>query len=194
MRNARDIYALLDRGSAKRRTAETLLNKQSSRSHSVFCVTARPSPYPCLGTECCHSCERPMRLCCTHARSRQPLSILSGPSEQCSAAQHVVWPSTPRFLNHAMDLHRTPSVLKELLGTQRARAPYCDSPLYSCRQPYGLMPYPHALPSYPSLIPSLMRAQVHMREMTPDGEEVIKIGKLYLVDLAGSENVSRCGP
>ena len=31
-----------------------------------------------------------------------------------------------------------------------------------------------------------------MREMTPDGEEVIKIGKLYLVDLAGSENVSRC--
>ena len=34
-----DIYALLDRGSAKRRTAETLLNKQSSRSHSVFCIT-----------------------------------------------------------------------------------------------------------------------------------------------------------
>lgn len=41
MRGARDIYALLDRGSAKRRTAETLLNKQSSRSHSVFCVTVR---------------------------------------------------------------------------------------------------------------------------------------------------------
>lgn len=34
---------------------------------------------------------------------------------------------------------------------------------------------------------------VHMREMTPEGEEVIKIGKLYLVDLAGSENISRCG-
>ena len=67
-----DIYALLDRGSAKRRTAETLLNKQSSRSHSVFCVT------------------------------------------------------------------------------------------------------------------------VHIREMSAEGEEVIKIGKLYLVDLAGSENVSRC--
>ena len=68
-----DIYALLDRGSAKRRTAETQLNKQSSRSHSVFCVT------------------------------------------------------------------------------------------------------------------------VHMREMAADGEEVIKIGKLYLVDLAGSENVTRSG-
>lgn len=39
MKNKTDIYALLDRGSAKRRTAETLLNKQSSRSHSVFCIT-----------------------------------------------------------------------------------------------------------------------------------------------------------
>jgi len=39
VKNKTDIYALLDRGSAKRRTAETLLNKQSSRSHSVFCIT-----------------------------------------------------------------------------------------------------------------------------------------------------------
>ena len=73
VRDAEDIYALLDRGSAKRSTAATLLNKQSSRSHSVFCVT------------------------------------------------------------------------------------------------------------------------VHMRETQLDGEDVIKIGKLYLVDLAGSENVSKCG-
>ena len=73
MKSSVDIFALLDRGSAKRRTAETQLNKQSSRSHSVFCVT------------------------------------------------------------------------------------------------------------------------VHMREIAADGEEVIKIGKLYLVDLAGSENVSRSG-
>ncbi|KAK9804380.1 hypothetical protein WJX72_010110 [[Myrmecia] bisecta] len=73
VKNSTDIYTLLDRGSAKRKTAETLLNKQSSRSHSVFCIT------------------------------------------------------------------------------------------------------------------------VHMREIAPDGEEVIKIGKLYLVDLAGSENVGRSG-
>ncbi|BDA48169.1 Kinesin-like protein KIN-5C [Coccomyxa sp. Obi] len=73
VKNKTDIYALLDRGSAKRRTAETLLNKQSSRSHSVFCVT------------------------------------------------------------------------------------------------------------------------VHMREVSAEGEEVIKTGKLYLVDLAGSENVNRSG-
>lgn len=71
VKSSANIYTLLDRGSAKRRTAETLLNKQSSRSHSVFCIT------------------------------------------------------------------------------------------------------------------------VHMRETAPDGEEVIKIGKLYLVDLAGSENISR---
>lgn len=32
---------------------------------------------------------------------------------------------------------------------------------------------------------------VHMREMSAEGEEVIKIGKLNLVDLAGSENISR---
>ena len=44
----------------------------------------------------------------------------------------------------------------------------------------------------PKTCPVPLRLQVHMREMTPDGEEVIKIGKLYLVDLAGSENVSRC--
>jgi hypothetical protein len=44
------------------------------------------------------------------------------------------------------------------------------------------------------MTPGAGSGQVHMREMAPDGEEVIKIGKLYLVDLAGSENVSRCGP
>jgi len=39
VKTAGDIYALLDTGNARRRTAETLLNKQSSRSHSVFIVT-----------------------------------------------------------------------------------------------------------------------------------------------------------
>nr|CAB3481731.1 unnamed protein product [Digitaria exilis] len=37
--NANEIFSLLERGSAKRRTAETLLNKQSSRSHSLFSIT-----------------------------------------------------------------------------------------------------------------------------------------------------------
>lgn len=66
-----EIYQVLDRGTSKRRTAETLLNKRSSRSHSVFTIT------------------------------------------------------------------------------------------------------------------------IHMKETTPEGEDVIKIGKLNLVDLAGSENISR---
>ncbi|KAJ0973399.1 hypothetical protein J5N97_021358 [Dioscorea zingiberensis] len=37
--NAGEIFSLLERGCAKRRTAETLLNKQSSRSHSLFSIT-----------------------------------------------------------------------------------------------------------------------------------------------------------
>jgi kinesin family protein 11 len=39
VKTAADIFGLLETGNAKRRTAETLLNKQSSRSHSVFIVT-----------------------------------------------------------------------------------------------------------------------------------------------------------
>ncbi|XP_074578266.1 kinesin-like protein KIN-5A [Curcuma longa] len=70
---AGEIYKILDKGSAKRRTAETLLNKQSSRSHSIFSIT------------------------------------------------------------------------------------------------------------------------IHIKEITPEGEEMIKSGKLNLVDLAGSENISRSG-
>lgn len=36
--SANEIYNLLERGAAKRRTADTLLNKHSSRSHSVFTI------------------------------------------------------------------------------------------------------------------------------------------------------------
>lgn len=32
-----------------------------------------------------------------------------------------------------------------------------------------------------------------MKEPTPDGEDLVKIGKLNLVDLAGSENVRKSG-
>ncbi len=34
---------------------------------------------------------------------------------------------------------------------------------------------------------------VHIKEATPEGEELLKIGKLNLVDLAGSENIGRSG-
>ncbi|KAL6640614.1 hypothetical protein ACP70R_021737 [Stipagrostis hirtigluma subsp. patula] len=37
--SAGEIYRILEKGSAKRKTAETLLNKQSSRSHSIFSIT-----------------------------------------------------------------------------------------------------------------------------------------------------------
>mmetsp|Transcript_27007 Transcript_27007/g.59061 ORF Transcript_27007/g.59061 Transcript_27007/m.59061 type:complete len:1042 (+) Transcript_27007:153-3278(+) len=73
VRSAAEIYQVLDRGTAKRRTAATLLNNRSSRSHSIFTIT------------------------------------------------------------------------------------------------------------------------IHLKETTPEGEDVIKVGKLNLVDLAGSENISRSG-
>eukprot|EP00698_Gefionella_okellyi_P006100 TRINITY_DN15560_c0_g1_i1.p1 TRINITY_DN15560_c0_g1~~TRINITY_DN15560_c0_g1_i1.p1 ORF type:complete len:947 (-),score=290.46 TRINITY_DN15560_c0_g1_i1:97-2853(-) len=34
---------------------------------------------------------------------------------------------------------------------------------------------------------------IHIKETTPEGEDLIKIGKLNLVDLAGSENIGRSG-
>ena len=39
VKSAAEIYQVLDRGTAKRRTAATLLNNRSSRSHSVFTIT-----------------------------------------------------------------------------------------------------------------------------------------------------------
>lgn len=40
---------------------------------------------------------------------------------------------------------------------------------------------------------SIFSITVHIKETTPDGEEVVKMGKLNLVDLAGSENIGRSG-
>lgn len=51
VKSSADIYTLLDRGSAKRKTAETLLNKQSSRSHSVFCITVHMKETPTEGED-----------------------------------------------------------------------------------------------------------------------------------------------
>ncbi len=39
----------------------------------------------------------------------------------------------------------------------------------------------------------LFSITVHIKENTPDGEELLKVGKLNLVDLAGSENIGRSG-
>jgi kinesin family member 11 len=40
---------------------------------------------------------------------------------------------------------------------------------------------------------SLFSITIHIKEATPEGEELIKCGKLNLVDLAGSENICRSG-
>lgn len=39
VKNAAEIFTVLERGSTRRSKAETLLNKQSSRSHSLFILT-----------------------------------------------------------------------------------------------------------------------------------------------------------
>ncbi|CAI9759181.1 unnamed protein product [Fraxinus pennsylvanica] len=48
---ANEIYKILEKGSAKRRTAETLLNKQSSRSHSIFSITIHIKEFTPEGEE-----------------------------------------------------------------------------------------------------------------------------------------------
>ncbi|KAJ3009776.1 kinesin motor protein cin8 [Thoreauomyces humboldtii] len=40
---------------------------------------------------------------------------------------------------------------------------------------------------------SIFCITVHIKETTPEGEELLKVGKLNLVDLAGSENIGRSG-
>ena len=40
---------------------------------------------------------------------------------------------------------------------------------------------------------SVFSVTIHMKESTPEGEDLIKCGKLNLVDLAGSENIQRSG-
>lgn len=40
---------------------------------------------------------------------------------------------------------------------------------------------------------TIFSVTIHVKETTPEGEELMKCGKLNLVDLAGSENISRSG-
>lgn len=47
--------------------------------------------------------------------------------------------------------------------------------------------------AYSSRSHSVFSVTIHMKEITMDGEELVKIGKLNLVDLAGSENIGRSG-
>jgi len=48
-------------------------------------------------------------------------------------------------------------------------------------------------PWYCSHSHSIFSITIHSKETTPEGEELVKCGKLNLVDLAGSENISRSG-
>lgn len=46
---------------------------------------------------------------------------------------------------------------------------------------------------YSSRSHSVFTVTIHIKESTPDGQDLLKVGKLNLVDLAGSENVGRSG-
>lgn len=46
---------------------------------------------------------------------------------------------------------------------------------------------------YSSRSHSIFSITIHIKESTPDGADLLKVGKLNLVDLAGSENVGRSG-
>ncbi|CAK9167308.1 unnamed protein product [Ilex paraguariensis] len=48
---ADEIYKILEKGSAKKHTAETLLNKQSNRSHSIFSITVQIKECTAEGVE-----------------------------------------------------------------------------------------------------------------------------------------------
>eukprot|EP00871_Galdieria_phlegrea_P003520 jgi/Galph1/4169/GphlegSOOS_G2797.1 len=46
---------------------------------------------------------------------------------------------------------------------------------------------------YSSRSHSIFSITIHIKESTPEGEDLLKVGKLNLVDLAGSENIGRSG-
>ena len=46
---------------------------------------------------------------------------------------------------------------------------------------------------FPSRSHSIFSITIHIKESTPEGEDLMKCGKLNLVDLAGSENICRSG-
>ena len=64
-----EVYAILDQGRAKRRTAATLLNAQSSRSHSVFSVTVHIKENSIEGEELLKTGKLNLVSCCWSAAS-----------------------------------------------------------------------------------------------------------------------------
>lgn len=59
------------------------------------------------------------------------------------------------------------------------------------RAPLTCHASPTAPPPYCPSSHAVFIVTVSVREVTPEGDEVIRVGKLYLVDLAGSENITR---
>ena len=54
MHNKKEVYEILEKGSFKRKTAETLMNAHSSRSHTVFTVTIHMKESSVEGNQLIH--------------------------------------------------------------------------------------------------------------------------------------------
>ena len=58
VQNKAEVYKILEKGSAKRKTAATLMNAHSSRSHTVFTVTVHIKESNAEGEEVLRSVKR----------------------------------------------------------------------------------------------------------------------------------------
>eukprot|EP00955_Chlamydomonas_euryale_P098900 365180-Chlamydomonas_euryale.AAC.14 len=85
VRSAAEIYAVLDRGTAKRRTAATLLNNRSSRSHSIFTITIHLKETTPEGEDVIKGYETKTRAAWWCVKSRQAKAAVT-----CSLARAYV--------------------------------------------------------------------------------------------------------
>ena len=63
VQNKAEVYKILEKGSAKRKTATTLMNAHSSRSHTVFTVTVHIKESNAEGEEVLRSVEYLIHSC-----------------------------------------------------------------------------------------------------------------------------------
>ncbi|KZV48967.1 125 kDa kinesin-related protein-like [Dorcoceras hygrometricum] len=255
--SASEIFTLLERGSAKRRTAETLLNKQSSRSHSLFSITIHIKEATPEGEELIKCGKLNLvDLAGSENISRSGAREVFGPNaQQSDLYQQAVVPIVNEVLEgfnctifaygqtgtgktYTMEegqnaeysvkvtfLELYNEEITDLLAPeeisrvnmedkQKKLLPLMEDGkggvlvrgleeeiVASASEIFTLLERGSAkrrtaetlLNKQSSRSHSLFSITIHIKEATPEGEELIKCGKLNLVDLAGSENISRSG-
>ena len=74
VQNKAEVYKILEKGSAKRKTAATLMNAHSSRSHTVFTVTVHIKESNAEGEEVLRSVQY-FQQCCLYCQCYSNLYI-----------------------------------------------------------------------------------------------------------------------